>query len=453
MSNSHALLGPGGRLARLNRRWRPPALAAIWLSALTLLWLDWSSLHAAAAMALGLFVLASLLDARRETLVVVGLILVLTGLMLWGGAAAGEVVRGLDRSLVFAALLPTLAMTRAVARGLAGVRVAQERIAGLPASQAGIGLLFGGHAFGYVLNTGSFALMSAVVPEHTPEPARRAAALATLRGMNTVALYSPFFVGFAVAYTYFPQVPAWQVFTLGGLLAVVALSTGLLLYARPLSGTALRAGLGCLAPVLPPMGGAVLLVVAAAQVLPVSTLGAVLLVMPVLAGLHLLARPHRLRPVVEETRRGMAAMGDDLAIVSAAMVLGTLAETAPPIRELVSPWIAAHLPPWAAIGATIGVMVGFAIAGLHPMITGTVMIASVVGSGLPVPDLPLMIAMLFGWGMGAMNSMSSLSVVTAAQMFRVRALRLAFGPNLLYAAVLSTIVVAILSLVAAMSDG
>src|SRR3546814_12071135 len=61
--------------------------------------------------------------------------------------------------------------------------------------------------------------------------------------------------------------------------------------------------------------------------------------MPVLAALHLATRPHRLDPVLRETRDAMARLGDDLAIVSAAMILGTLAETAPPIRELVAPWI------------------------------------------------------------------------------------------------------------------
>src|SRR3546814_16089717 len=106
--------------------------------------------------------------------------------------------------------------------------------------------------------------------------------------------------------------------------------------------------------------------------------------MPVLAALHLATRPHRLDPVLRETRDAMARLGDDLAIVSAAMILGTLAETAPPIRELVAPWIAAHLAPWAAFGATIGSMVLLAVAGIHPMISGTVMMVALTGSGMPL---------------------------------------------------------------------
>ena len=263
------MFGPNSGFSKFNAAWRPPVLAAVWLSAVVLLWVDWPTLHTLAAITLGGIAVLSLTDARRESLVVVVVIVALIGLLLWSGAAVDEVVRGFDRSLIFAALLPTLAMTRSVARGLSGVLTAQDRIAKLPRAWAGIGLLFGGHAFGYVLNTGSFALMSSIIPDDSPVDDRRAAALATLRGMNTTAFYSPFFVGFAVAYTYFPAVPVWQVFALGGGLAVVGLVVGLLLYARPLSWAGLKAGLGCLAPVIPPMGGAVLLVVIASHLLPI----------------------------------------------------------------------------------------------------------------------------------------------------------------------------------------
>lgn len=432
-------------IAALIRRWRPPVLLAIWAAAFILLWADPGWLHAGASAALGGLVAVSLLDARRETWMVVVLISALGGALVVLGADPAEILHGLDRSLVFAALLPTLSLTRAVARGMPSVRAAQHRIAGLPQRWAGIGLLFGAHAFGSVLTTGAFALMSAVVPEDAPEPDRRAAALATLRGMNTVALFSPFLVGFAVAYTYLPDVPVWQVFALGGGLAAIGHLIGLAMFARPLSAAGVRAGLGCLAPIALPMGAAAVLVVVASQVLPVSTLGAVLVVMPALAALHFAVHPHRAVPVLAETRDAMGRLGDDLAIVSAAMILGTLAETAPPIREVVAPWIAAHLPPWAAFGVTSGSMILFALAGMHPMITGTVMMAAFAGSGLAIADLPLMLAMLFGWGLGSMNSISSLSLITAAQMFRVRPLGLAFGPNLLFTLVFALLVTALLT--------
>jgi len=432
-------------IAALNRQWRPPVLLAIWAAAFILLWTDLSWLRDAASATLGALVLLSLLDARRETWMVVALIAALGGTLVLFGAHPGEVLHGLDRSLIFAALLPTLSLTRAVARGMPSVRTAQHRIAGLPQRWAGIGLLFGAHAFGSVLTTGAFALMSAVVPEDAPEADRRAAALATLRGMNTVALFSPFLVGFGVAYTYLPDVPVWQVFALGGTLAAIGHVIGLLMFARPLSGEGVRAGLGCLAPIALPMGGAAVLVVVASQLLPVSTLGAVLVVMPALAALHFASRPHRLAPVLAETRDAMGRLGDDLTVVSAAMILGTLAETAPPIREVVAPWIVEHLPAWAAFGVTSGSMILFALIGMHPMITGTVMMAAFAGAGPAIADLPLMLAMLFGWGLGSMNSISSLSLITAAQMFRVRPLGLAFGPNLLFTLVFGLIATAVLT--------
>jgi hypothetical protein len=79
------------------------------------------------------------------------------------------------------------------------------------------------------------------------------------------------------------------------------------------------------------------------------------------------------------------------------------------------------------------------------MITGTVMMAAFAGSGLAIADLPLMLAMLFGWGLGSMNSISSLSLITAAQMFRVRPLGLAFGPNLLFTLVFGAVATVVLT--------
>jgi len=432
-------------ISALNQRWRPPVLFAIWMSALVLLWIDIGWLHTVAAGGLGLFVLLSLLDARRETLGVFALIAAIAGTLLWSGADPGQLLVGFDRTLIFAGLLPTLALTRAVARGLPAVRTAQHRIASLPARLSGIGLLFGAHAFGAVLNTGAFALMASVVPDDAEAGHRKASALATLRGMNTVALYSPFFVGFAVAYTYLPDVPVWQVFTLGGTMAACGLTISLLIFARPLSLEAVRMGLNCLAPIALLMAVVAGLVVLGSQVFPISTLGAVLIVMPVLCAIHLAQKPHRIAPVLKETRASMATMGDDLAIVSAALVLGTLAETAPPILEVMAPWIAAHLPAWSVFAAVAGSMIGFALIGVHPMITGTVMMVAVTTSDLAVADLPLMTAMMFGWGMGAMNSISSLSVVTAGRMFGVKALTLALGPNLIYAAVFFVFTMSVLT--------
>lgn len=432
-------------ISALNRRWRPPVLLAIWLSALVLLWIDIDWLHTVASAGLGGVVVLSLLDARRETLAVFALIAALAGGLLWAGADPGEMMRGLDRTLIFAGLLPTLAMTRTVARGLPAVRTAQHRIASLPERLSGIGLLFGAHAFGVVLNTGSFAFMASVIPDDADARQRRAAALASLRGMNTVALYSPFLVGFAVAYTYVPDVPVWQAFALGGSMAGCGLIISLLIFARPLSFDVVGRGLSCLAPIGMLMGVVAALVISASQVFPISTLGAVLMVMPLLCGLHLVQRPHRVAEVYRETKASMSTMGDDLLIVSTSLVLGTLAETAPPILDVMAPWIADHLPVWAVFAAVAGSMVLFAIIGVHPMITGTVMMVAVTTSDLAVAHLPLMTAMLFGWGMGAMSSISSLTVVTAGRLFALRPLSLAISPNLIYVAVFFVFTMSVLT--------
>ena len=87
----------------------------------------------------------------------------------------------------------------------------RERLAALPRRWADVGVTLGSHVLGSILNTGAFAIMSSVVDERAGAGRRRRAAEASLRGMNTAVLWSPFFVGFAVAGTYLPSVPPWQV--------------------------------------------------------------------------------------------------------------------------------------------------------------------------------------------------------------------------------------------------
>ena len=54
--------------------------------------------------------------------------------------------------------------------------------------------------------------------------------------------------------------------------------------------------------------------------------------------------------------------------------------------------------------------------------------------------------MLAGWGLGAMISIASLSVVTAGSMFDVPPTRVAIGPNLAYVFVVWAVLVPILSI-------
>ena len=79
------------------------------------------------------------------------------------------------------------------------VQKSQANLGALPPEASSGGFQLTGHFFGGIINTGTFAILSAVLPPQSPEQDRRAAAEAAIRGMVTSAAWSPFFVGFAVA--------------------------------------------------------------------------------------------------------------------------------------------------------------------------------------------------------------------------------------------------------------
>ena len=278
-----------------------------------------------AAALLLLFIAMTARRIRRETWLVVGGIALAGAVVLALGGRPALFWQGIERALIFAGLLPTLQLTRALAWRMPPAVRARERLADLPARAADIGLMAGAQAFGYVLSTGAFAMMSSLVAPDVAERRRRAAGAATLRGMSMAILWSPFFVAFAVAATYLPMVPPWQIFALGFVLTVGALGLSILMFARPLSLAVVGQVLICLTPILPYLVLIVGAVMAAAAWFGLSTLGAVMVMMPLLVGLQVIVRPSLLTPVVRDTARGFDRLGDDLLLITASMSLATAA--------------------------------------------------------------------------------------------------------------------------------
>ena len=86
-----------------------------------------------------------------------------------------------------------------------------------------------------------------------------------------------------------------------------------------------------------------------------------------------------------------------------------------------------------------------AMVGVHPIISGTVVLAALTSQPLTVAPLLLFQAMVAGWALGTMISMSAISVVTSASMFNIPPHHLAYGRNLPYALAVAGLVVAVLS--------
>jgi hypothetical protein len=289
--------------------------------------------------------------------------------------------------------------------------------------------------------------MSAVLGDAAAQPRRRSAALASLRGMNIAVMWSPFFVGFAVANTYLPAVQLWQIMPLGLLLVGCGLTLALLLFARPLTLSAVSAALSCLRPILLPIGLAAGAVIVCSSLTSLSTLAAVLLIMPLLCLLQMVRQPATLRAIMHETYSGMERMGDDLLIIAVAMILGTVSESSPLIAQQLVPLLSHWLSPALVIATVITLMFCGGLIGLHPMITGTVLLVSLNRLAYPISELALMEAVLCGWALASMTSISSLSVVSAGEMYQVAPLRLAFSVNLTFAALFGLFTSLLLSLI------
>lgn len=405
-------------------------LATVWVGSVSLQFATHPLLEKGLAAALVLYITISLTNTRGSNRVIALAISIATGLLLWSGAPFSGVIDSFQPTMIFAALLPTLLLVRGTARRMAAVQLTQERLADLPDRLADIGTLFGAHVFGAVLNTGAFAIMSSVISKEADEPRRLAAAAAANRGMNSAILWSPFFIGFAVAATYIPSVQLWQVLALGSVMVAMSFGLGLFMFHRPFGLAEIKQALVCLAPIAPAMAVVATLVISFGALSGLSTMGSVLIVMPVLCGLWMSRNPGAARATVFETWRGIGSMGDEMLLITSAFILGTVAEQAPVITQTVAPLLGENLPGAAAIAILPGSMVILAVLGVHPIITGIVLLGALTSLPIEVSDVALFHAMLVGWSLGAVISISSLSVVVSAMMYGIVPAQLSYGRNL-----------------------
>jgi hypothetical protein len=426
------------------RRWPiGPALATLGLIEVALILLPMAWLRGVAAWGLAAFVLFAATRARRATLLLaVPLALVAVGLALW--RRSPELIeRGLATALVFTAFLPAVQLLRAVAEVAPEVARARDRFSRLPARSAEAGFTLAAYALSVVLTVGSHALLAPLATADGAD-ARRRIALAALRGAAIAPFWSPFFVGMAFMAHYLPGVPLWRTMLVGFVTATIGLALALFLFARARPrdvGPALIAIL----PLVPPVAGAAALLVAVAGLFGLSTLHAVILVMPAAALAHVRwCHPASVVPRVMRTAwAGLERMADEMVIVTVAMTAGVVLDATPGLVDAVRPLVAG-LPAYAIVALGLGLLVGGGLIGAHPMVTGTIVLVAFAGA---VDDLVLMQIGLIGWGLAAALSPSGITVMLAANFYGAPFQRLVYGRNLWFAGLLVALAVPWLTLV------
>jgi hypothetical protein len=144
------------------------------------------------------FFVLTLRRLKKESNFIILLLLTLAFIILDRIPSFEEFLSGGRFILVFSALLPTMILVRSVSIEVERVKISQNLLKNLPTHISTSGFQIASHFFGSVINTGTFSILSGSLPEDCDKDYRKSIAEACLRGMNTSATWSPFFVAFAV---------------------------------------------------------------------------------------------------------------------------------------------------------------------------------------------------------------------------------------------------------------
>ena len=381
---------------------------------------------------LAVYVIVAFVRGRWQMrLVAIGLSAAIVGICTMFGSWA-TIPAGVEKGLIFVAFLSTIVLLRATAEQRPEIVAARALFTSLDKDRRGGGVLIGTHLLGAVLIVGVFALLAPILGRDAPEEERKDVALSTMRGMSLAVLWSPFFVATAVASQYLPEVRLWQILPMGLCFAVLGLLIAYVMFNRAGGIANLWQSLISLRPILPPVMVAALLVVLLTALTPLTTLHALVFGMPVLCVASLLAAGRdRLIAGIRGAGAGLGHLGPEICLLTLAVTLGLVLENALAETDLLVWLKGLDLAPRSIIAVMMGAMVLAGLAAIHPIVTGTVLLVLFTSFPTGVADLVLMESMLFGWGMGTLISLSSVTVATGSAMFAIAPERLVVKENMM----------------------
>ena len=340
-------------------------------------------------------------------------------------------------TLVFAALLPTMTLVRSASLKVKRVKNSQDLLRNLPTSISTSGFQIASHFFGSVINTGTFSILSAALPENSDKNYRKAIAEACLRGMNTSATWSPFFVAFAVGQAFIDKTNSWIAMACGILVGMLFNLVSLPVFAYGSTLNKIKYSLACLSPVFPLLTIIMFSVLSVSLFFDFTALSAVVLVMPVLIVIYLFFNLKNFSEIYSNTKSWLLNSSDDITVICIAMLVGYLISRSNSINDYFLLLDSAFFPAWSLLALTPLIITVFSFMGIHPVITSTIALSLLTTAQTDIHPALLMQAHLVGWAAGTMSSVASLSVLTCSNLFQVESRKLAFGPNLLTAVIFS----------------
>jgi hypothetical protein len=374
---------------------------------------------------------------KKESITIITILVVVAFFLLDQFPSFEEFLSAGRFTLVFAALLPTMTLVRSVSSKVKSVKNSQDLLRNLPASISTSGFQIASHFFGSVINTGTFSILSAALPENSDKNYRKTIAEACLRGMNTSATWSPFFVAFAVGQEFIDTTNSWIAMACGILVGILFNFVSLPVFAYGSTLNKIKYSLACLSPVFPLLTLIMLSVLSVSVFFDFTALSAVVLVMPMLIVIYLLFNLKNFYEIYSNTKSWLLNSSDDITVICIAMLVGYLISRSNSINDYILLLESAYFPSWSLLALTPLIITVFSFMGIHPVITSTIALSLLTTAKTDIHPALLMQAHLVGWAAGTMSSVASLSVSTCSNLFQVESRKLAFGPNLLTAVIFS----------------
>ena len=349
--------------------------------------------------------------------------------------------------LVFSALLPTMILVRSVSIEVERVKISQNLLKKLPTQISTSGFQIASHFFGSVINTGTFSILSAALPEDCDKDYRKAIAEACLRGMNTSATWSPFFVAFAVGQAFIDKTNSLIAIACGVFIGFLFNLISLPIFAFGSTFKQIKLSLACLRPVVPILSLIMFSVLTVSLIFDFTALSAVVLVMPIMIFIYSVFNFKNISKIYYNSKSWLLNTSDDIIVISIAMLIGHLISRSNTINDYNIFINSSILPAWSFLTLTPLIITLFSFIGIHPIITSTIALSLLSSGQAAIHPALLMQAHLVGWAGGTMSSVASLSILTCSNLFQVESRQLAFCPNLLTAVIFSLTSGLILSLV------
>ena len=393
-----------------------------------------SQFHSIALVLFLLFISLICFKLKKQSFIIIVALLVIGWTITEEVPSWEQLKNSSEFVLIFACLIPTLTLVRSTAMTMSSVTETQKSLASLDSASSANGIQLTSHMLGGIINVGTFALVAVALPQDADTRRRYISGTATLRGMNSAILWSPFFLSFAVASVYLPEGFAAGAITLGVFNAVIFLLITQIIFSPKESNISILQSLLPLKPIALRLVVIIVSVIVTSALIGLTALSAVCVAMPALCIFQFLRRPNKIKDVFKNFNNLQKNSGDEVVIISLSMLIASQLGQADQITTVLA-YFFGMAPDVKMILFILPFLVwASSVIGIHPVISSAPLLAFIAPS-LTVYDAAFVAqAHMIGWSTGTMVSFASLSTIIAAENFKISSAKVSFGVNFLIAA-------------------